>query len=243
MKEIIELNNKILIEAPGLVQQGGERLMIYRDGAASEDLTKLSHELQGELYALHITLNGLVPNDFDYVLYLGDYNPELILEFCDGAMSRASCAEQFKPELSIFDQLERVDWEDHRKFGMSGSQIFDGFSALSHDIEPEFPATLTIQQRFPNELQTFSKKAHAGSATIHLLKWREDERVSEEGLANMDDLMGMLIDLMTCRFDVIAVKVDGKLLPPEEVDALKLKTLKVLKEEMPISFIRAMGVM
>ena len=123
---------------------------------------------------------------------------------------------------------------------MSGSQFFDGIRSLADDIEPEFPATVEIQQQFPHELEAFTKTKRTGNARVYLLKWREDERVTEESHASMNEVRKALLDLMTVQYDIIALIVDGKLLPPRKVDKLKRQTLLELKESMPISYVRAM---
>lgn len=242
MKEIVEFNKRILIEAPRIVPQGADCLFVSRDGNGDKEIENLPAGLKADLDQLCTRLNAAIPNDFNYVLCLGDYNPSIILEFLDGAMARANCAESFSPEQSIFPQLESVDWNKHRTFGMSGSQFFDGIRSLSNEIEPALPGTAEIQRDYPHELEAFAKTKRDGTAKVRLLKWREDEGVTEESFGGQNQLRRALIDIMTVQYDIIAVMVDGKLLPPKKVDKLKRQTLDELREQMPISYARAMRV-
>jgi hypothetical protein len=157
MKEIIEINKRIMIEVPDIVPKGEDCLFVSRDGNGDKAVNNLPPAIKADLDALCAKLNAVIPNDFNYVLCLGDYNPQIMLEFCDGAMTRGGCAESFNPELSLFEQLEKVDWAKHRTFAMSGSQFFDGVRGLSDEIEPELPPTAEIQKKYGVELEAFSK--------------------------------------------------------------------------------------
>ena len=242
MKEIIEINQRIMIEAPDVLPKGDDCLFVSRDGNGDKVADNLPPALKADFDALCAKLNAAIPNDFNYVLCLGDYNPNIILEFCDGGMARASCGESFNPALSLFEQLEKVDWDRHRTFGLAGSQFFDGMRGLSGEIEPELPPTAEIQKKYGVELDAFAKAKRQGQSKIHLLKWREDEGVTENSCDSMRDLRGDLCDLMTCAYDIIGVIVDKKLLPPRKVDKLKREVLMGMKETMPISYARAMRV-
>ena len=241
MKEIIEINKRIMIEAPGIVPPGADCLFVSRDGLGDKEADNLPPAIKADLNTLCERLNGLVPNDFNYVLCLGDYNPTIMLEFCDGAMARGGCGESFNPEHSLFEQLEKVDWNKHRTFAMAGSQFFDGVCEISKDLEPTLPATVEIQRRFRNEFESFAKAKRTGPKRIFLLKWRDDEGVTENSCESMKDLRGDLCDLMTCGYAIIGAIVDKKLLPPKKVDKLKREVLKDMKETMPISYARAAG--
>ena len=46
---------------------------------------------------------------------------------------------------------------------------------------------------------------------------------------------------MTCGYDIIAIIVDKKVLPSRKVDKLKREVLLDMKESMPISYARAVG--
>ncbi|HEX5400145.1 MAG TPA: hypothetical protein VFY06_13955 [Verrucomicrobiae bacterium] len=244
MKEIIELNKRIMIEAPGVIprQDEGDCLFVSRDRADDTEVNQLPPAIKTDLDALCERLNAVIPNDFNYCLCLGNYDPRIMLEFCDGAMARASCPEEFDPNISLFDQLAKVDWAKHRTFGMAGSQFFDGLRELSDELEPELPATSEIQKDFRVELEAFAKAKRRGKPGIYHLTWREDDGVKEKSCVSMKDLRGDLCDLMTCGYKVIGIIVDNKLLPPRKVDKIKLAVLKDMKETMPISYVRALDV-
>jgi hypothetical protein len=241
MKEIIEINKRILIEAPGIVPPGEDCIFASRDGRYDEELQKLPPAIKADLDALRAQISEVVPNDFSYALSLGDYNPTIALEFRDGATAFATCNETFNPEASIIEQLKVVNWDKHRSFGMSGGQIFDGIREFAKEAEPELPPTSEIQKGFAHELEAFTKTKRQGAEHIFLLMHRHDEGVTEKSCRSMKELRGNLCDLMTCQYDIIAIMTDKKLLPPRKVDKLKREVLLDMKESMPISYARAVG--
>src|SRR5450755_3602588 len=100
MKEIIEINKRIMIEAPDVIPKGDDCLYVSRDGNGDQAVNKLPAKLKADLDAVCARLNEVVPNDFNYVLCFGNYYCQILLEFLDGAMARTNCAESFDPELS-----------------------------------------------------------------------------------------------------------------------------------------------
>jgi len=241
MKEIIEINKRIMIEAPGVVPKDSDCLFVSRDGHGDKEVNNLPAAIKADLDAICARLNEVIPNDFNYVLCLGDYKPDILLEFCDGAMARAGCNERFDPALSLFEQLAKVDWGKHREFGMAGSQFFDGVRDLTKEIEPALPPTEEIQKDFAVEIEAFEKAKRKKPSKIYALLWRGDEGVSEEALNSMADLEGMLCDSMATGYVTIDVLVDGKPLGGKKIDEVKGKVLKEMKEQMPISYARALG--
>ena len=123
----------------------------------------------------------------------------------------------------------------------NGSQFFDEVREMSKKAKPILTPASEIQQRFRTELESFTKTKRAGPKHIFLLKYRQDEGVTEKSCDSMKDLRGDLCDHMTCGYDIIAIIADKKLLPARKMDKLKREVLLDMKESMPISYARAVG--
>src|SRR4051812_2556922 len=108
MKEILELNARILDEARE--QLPAEGVMLRRDDVP-EELNNIPAHLVREIDALRATLNKVIPNDFGYLLFLGDSEPVLRLEYNDGGMTSGGRGRDWKHEESIYDQLRELDWD------------------------------------------------------------------------------------------------------------------------------------
>lgn len=242
MKEIIELNKRIMIEVPGIVPKGEDCLFVSRDGSSDPEVERLPRAIKADLDDLCFRLNAIIPNDFNYTLSLGKYDPGIMLEFRDGAMAFASCPESFDPKQSIIEQLALVDWEKHRKFGMQGGQLFDGMRELAKEIEPVPTPTAEFQNRFRDEVEAFQKTKRKITSKIYALVWRDDDGMREDALDGMESLERMLCDSMATGYVTVDVLVDGKPLGTKRIDEVKQKVLKEMKEDMPISFVRAMGI-
>ena len=57
----------------------------------------------------------------------------------------------------------------------------------------------------------------------------------------MKSLEGMQCDSMATSYVTLAVLVDGKPMPGKKIDEVKEKVLREMKEQMPISYAKEMG--
>jgi hypothetical protein len=173
---------------------------------------------------------------------LGDDRPDLMLSFCDGAMTEGSAHEVWDKTRSIFHQLSEVDWDKHRQANMQMAGFFDGISEMAKHAEPELPPTTEIQKPFTKEVKAFLQRRTGDASNIYLLLHRRDEGIIEVALPDIEQLRGELCDRMTTAYLALAVVADGKPMTPESIDALKMEVLRSMKEHMPISYIRALGI-
>jgi len=112
---------------------------------------------------------------------------------------------------------------------------------VSKEIEPKLPPTAEIQKGFRDQIETFENAKRKKPSKIFALLWRDDEGVTEEALDSMKSLEGMLCDSMATGYVTLDVIVNGKPLAAKKIDEVKEKVLKEMKEHMPISYARAMG--
>lgn len=241
MKEIIEINKRILAEAPDAVPKEFGFIMVTRKDNAAKELAALPVKIRIDLLNLLQKLNQVMPDDFGYLVNLGDYDPCLMLMYSDGAQSEGNCPVEWDSKRSIFDQLADVDWDMHRKRVIGMGHFFDDVRQVSKEIEPKLPPTAEIQKGFRDQIETFEKAKRKKPSKIFALLWRGDEGVTEEALDSMKSLEGMLCDSMATGYVTLDVIVDGKPLAAKKIDEVKEKVLKGMKEQMPISYARAMG--
>lgn len=264
MKEIIELNKRILSEAPEIAQSE-EGLIIYRTDPPAE-LPGLTDALIAELERMRTQLNSRIPDDFSYVLNLGVADPDFKIEYEDGAMG-ASCPLESSPNGSIFEQLESVDWDEMRAQAILGCQIYDSLKETAVDIPAGIPTTRQLQRAFREDMNAWVKEKRKDSSRVHVFVWRKVEEIcEEEAQAILEDFGeealtrarknedgfheftfdtleafgGELPNHMTMGFQVITVVADGKPIPAARIDQFKGEALKKL-EDMPISHAKASG--
>jgi hypothetical protein len=135
MKEIIELNNRILREARHAVPKADGFIVVMRHDADAKELAALPTAIRAQLETLRMQLARAIPNDFDYTLFLGDAEPRLSLTFRDGAMTEGGCPEDWDVDRSIFHQLSEVDWDKHRQNVMNQARIFDHVAEIAKETD------------------------------------------------------------------------------------------------------------
>jgi hypothetical protein len=241
MKEIVEINDRILAETPKAVLKKHGPVIVSRNEDLENELAILPTKLRADLAGFLQRLNQSVPNDFGYTVYLGEADPCLMLLYCDGPQAEGNCPIEWNVDFSLFDQLAEVDWEMHRKRVIDMGHFFDDVRQISKQIEPKLPPTAEVQKGFRKEIEAFEKAKPKTSSKMRALLWRGDEGVTEEALDSMKSLEKMLCDTMATGYVTLDVIVDGKPLRSTKLDDVKEKVLKEMKEDMPISYARAVG--
>lgn len=173
-----------------------------------------------------------MPDDFGYLINLAHDDPGLMLMYSDGPQAEGNCPVEWDLKRSIFDQLPDIDWDMHRKRVIGMGHLFDGVRQVSKELEPKLPPTAKIQKQFRVEIKAFETAQREKPAKIYALLWRGDEGMTEEGL-----------DSMATSYLTLDVIVDGKPLAAEKLDEVKAKMLKSMKEQMPISYAKAVGLL
>jgi|ERR1039458_1801587 hypothetical protein len=242
MKEIIEINKRILAEAPEAVPKDFGCIMVTRRDDAAKELAALPVKIRADLVQFLQKLNQTLPDDFGYLINLGHNDPGLMLMYSDGPQAEGNCPVEWDLKRSIFDQLPDIDWDMHRKQVIGMGHFFDDVRQVSKELEPNLPPTSKIQKQFRAEIKAFeAAKRKKNPAKIYALLWRGDEGVSDEALDSMESLERMLCDSMATSYVTLDVIMDGKPLAAKKIDEVKAKVLKSMKEEMPISYAKAVG--
>lgn len=241
MKEIIEINKRILAEAPDAVPKEFGFILVTRKDDATEELAALPVKIRADLVEFLHKLNQAMPDDFGYLINLGKADPGLMLMYSDGPQAEGNCPVEWDLKRSIFEQLPEIDWDMHRKRVIGMGHFFDDVRQVSKDLEPKLPPTVEIQKQFRDEIEIFEQAKRKKPSKIYALLWRGDEGVTEEALDSMKSLEGMLCDSLATGYMTLDVIVDGKPLAAKKIDEVKGKVLKEMKEQMPISYARAMG--
>src|SRR5947207_9452671 len=115
MKEIIELNKRLLRENRNYLPPDG--LMLSRRDVP-EELEKLPAKPREQIEDLRRRLNQALPDDFDYFLCLGDTEPTLRLNYYNGSTTCGGRGHHWQEAVSIFEQLQGLNWDEERKFAI-----------------------------------------------------------------------------------------------------------------------------
>jgi hypothetical protein len=240
MKEIIELNKRILTEAPEAVPKEFGFISVSRKEVADGDLAALPASIRADLEKFRLKLNQTMPDDFGYQIFLGDADPHLIITYSDGAQTEGNCPVEWDLKRSIFDQLPGIKWDDLRAFALTNGQIFDQMIEAAKHRPAALPSTKQLQKGFREAMKEFVKSKRKDTSKVHVLVWSEgDEVLAPEEFADMAAFCDVLPDMMATQHLIIAVVADGKPLPEQKIEKLKQQALKEL-EDMPMSHAKAL---
>jgi hypothetical protein len=247
MKEIIELSNRVIAEAPDVIPKDFWAFWLGRKQNVAKILAALPASIQAEAAALQGRLNEVIPDDFNYDICFGDNQPTLLVSYNDGAQTSAGCRFDWNPCLSIIEQLKAINWEDERTWVLAQCQTFDDLLEEATHRPATLPSTKELQKDFQKELQAFVKSKQNDDGKVHLLMYREDNGLNpefgfqEESFDTLKQIPGELIDLMAVQYWVITIVANGKPLSTTKIDELKSLALHDMKEHMPISYAKATG--
>ena len=236
MREIIELNNRLVGELGKCSSDGV--LTLGRD-SQSEELKRVPVALQAEIEAFRGKVNEVVPNDFNWTVFLGDDSPYFMIEYNDGPQTGFFRGHEWQLGRCMIEQLKDFDWEGERHEAISGCQIFDDIRANAEHSPSRLPPTKAIQKEFRDEMKEFVTAKRKDASKVHVMLLRDDEGIKEGTYDDMKSFCRELPEIMTVHYLVVTVVADGKPLPVERIESFKKQALKDL-EDMPISHAKAL---
>ena len=236
MKEIIELNSRIMEEAEGAIPKDG--LLLCRE--SDWENVQLPVNLRCEMEAVRERLNRCVPDDFAFEIHFGrDETFSFGLIYRDGPQITAIICISFVVEVSIFEQLERQDWDSHRRKAISGSQGVDQLRQKFAQIRTRLPATDMFQRMFRSSVEKFIEENRSFTDKIHVLMFN-GVGLRADTWETLDELKRLLPLCMRLGGHLVAVIVEGKPLEAWRIDAMKWDAYNSLKG-MPMAQAEASG--
>lgn len=237
MKEIIELNTRLRENPRSQLPAIG--LMLDREDTPKE-LELIPAQLRKEINDLRKALNGVIPDDFGYLLCLGDAEPALTLRYENGNMTGAGGGDHWKETVSIFEQLKDLDWDNKRKWAIETTETFDVITAIAKELPVMIRPTKALRKDFSGSVKAYIKEKRSDALRVYALLWDGEESLLDKDFDDMKAFERELPDIMTFMLQVLTVVAEGRPMPAERIDALKRAALKKL-EDMPISHAKASG--
>ena len=240
MKELIDLQEKILAAASDDLPEEG---IHFSSEEGIDGLECLPTSFQAEVTSLQETLNGLVPEDFDYYVILGlaAAPPKFGLSFDEspaGSMEDGT----FDAERSLFDQLRLLNWEKREQIAWKNAVIFERLMRYIKRTSTPLPSAKQLQRTFREETRDFIKEKRGDLSKIHLMYWEEAGGLMELDFPGSDALREALPDLVGEGAEIVTVVAGGKPLPVERIDALKVEALKIFGDRPMPGFEKTLDV-
>ena len=169
MKEIIEINQRIVTEAPEAVPKEFGFILICRENYGLEELATLPTALKADCKNLCQKLNAVMPDDFDYEICVGVADPHLMIVYRDGPQNISNCPVKWNIKQSIFDQMSAINWGDLRREALATCQIFDRMIKEAKHQPSALPSTKELQKQFAVLVKKFIKAKGDERSKVHVL--------------------------------------------------------------------------
>ncbi len=226
MKEIIALDEKIAALPEGTLPEEG--IDISRNERA-EVVETLPEEIRAEIDALQSALNAVVPEPFDYFVFLGgDEEASFSIQF-----ENMPAGGDFDAERSIVEQVRELDWEQQRTTAVEQRDKMDEIVYLLDRIARPLPSAKKWQREFREEIKDFVREKRRDAGKVHVLLWDEAGGLMESEYADGDAFRAALPGVIVRGGELVSVVAGGKPLPVERIDALKAAAQKNARERGP----------
>ena len=227
MKEIIDLHQRIL--ALPAAQRPEEGVEFDRE-EADEWVDELPPEFRAEIEALQKAVNPLIPEDFDYVAYVGSEEEFAEFVLTLNATPAQRLNQKFDPERSLLEQLPEVDWEERRQIAGENDQRLEQTLYAARRSSFPLPSAKNFQKTHREEMKDFIKEKRSDLSKIHVLYWEETDGLMENDFADAPAFRDALPLMIEDGAEIITVVVNGKPLPVERIDTLKVEAQQILKD-------------
>ena len=229
MKEIIALDEKIVALPEGSLPEEG--IDISRDERAAAVET-LPEDIRAEIDALQSALNGVIPEPFDYFVFLGGDEEASFSINLDQMPAAGSIGGDFDAGRSIVEQVRELDWEEQRRLATEQRVQMKEIVYMLDRLAGPLPSARKWQREFREEIKDFVREKRRDAGKIHVLVWDEEEELMESEYADGEAFRAGLPGVIMEGGELLAVVAFGKPLPVERLDALKAEAQRTLQARM-----------
>ena len=236
------MNMNTLIKKVTRETQSGrfdEAFVSFSRSGNSEAFEALRRSTKIELEKVRDQLSRLVPNDFDYSVFVESGRINFTLEFMDGLETCANSGLNINLMGDYVKQLLDTDWDYHRVSSLKMTEIVDDLSQVSENLDGALPPTSEIQLKHAKEIESFILKVEKLQPKFAMLVYCDSLSEYEEVFhEERSRLLGDITDFLTFRDLIICIVDKSKILSVEDTDEIKLEVLNGLS---PISKAKALG--
>lgn len=227
MKEIIDLQARVLAHAPPLAEGKG---LDFSRAETGGDFTPLSPELRAETDDLQRALNAAIPEDFEYYVFIGgDEGPFFGLDY-----ERIPTGPEgdWNREEPILDQLGSFNWEAARAGARSSGATMQQMVALLDRLKLKPQPAKGLQRVYRQEVKGFVREKRRDPGKVHVLYRNQKEELMEVAFEDAEAFREMLPGMVSRGEDVFGVVAYGKPLPVERIDMLNAQAHRAFQERM-----------
>ncbi len=228
MKEIIDLHQRVVAHYGAPLED--EPVDFSRD-EFGERFDELPDALRDEIRSLQASINAVIPEDFDYFVFVGAEGDEdsPVFDLMYGNTPVGEQGESFDATRSLLEQLPQTDWDAKRRLADERDQTMSEILAMLERKSAPLPSTKSLQKLYREETKDFIKEKRADTTKLHVLYWEDSDGMMEADFADGAAFRAALPDMILDGCNLITVVVNGKPLPVERIDALNVEAQEALR--------------
>ncbi|MBK1830904.1 hypothetical protein JIN77_09215 [Verrucomicrobiaceae bacterium R5-34] len=229
------------VEREAKPDQFDETWVSFSREDASDSYSSLRRSTRDELEKMRAQLNRLIPNDFDYHVFIEDGSISGSLEYSDGPDSGGGMGLPAELDGNYVQDLKKVNWEDLRAFFIQGANLHDNAAAIAKNLPSKMPSTAAAQLFHAEALESFMSEIKNDNAILGVLAYDDtaDSYIASAYAENERETMDAdICDMLTFGFPIIAIVENGELLRVDATEKLKHELVDRLE---PVSRAKALG--
>ena len=191
-----------------------------------EDEPRLKCEAFEGLKDLQSRIEEVLPDDFSYSIRFGGGDLSFNLFYEDGPAAVTLVQLGFEVNVDRLEQFEDLPWDDLRGVAIERAKILEKVARLSWRDSSESPTAL-LRQRHREWVDNFESDREIAESDFALLAAYEtfmcfgkDGGMERETYPSRDSLVGDIYNMLATDRFVLAARVAGEWLKPEEIDLL-----------------------
>lgn len=223
--QIARLSRKLL-RSP-LVEDGE---VFIHSTSYKDELARLEGALAEKTRVLVDEIRALVPTDFSFGLVFTLRGVDVNIDFEDGNTGSMAESFSFTSRKSLRRTLQRLKWDELRKEGIEGGDIFDELLSMADDRPPAIPSSQEAANAHTADLSEAFKEIRNQSPlrAFALVVTRDCDGTTIEYFESRDETVFAIADRMTVGCDILAVLERGVAWSFPEIETAKLEAVEQL---------------
>lgn len=226
MKEIIALHQRVVAHYGAPLED--EPVDFSRD-ELGERVDELPEDIRAEIDALQASINAVIPEDFDYFVFVGAVEDSPVFDLTFGITPVGDKGDSYDKARSLLEQLPQTDWEAKRRLGNERDQTMREILYMLERKSAPLPSAKSLQKLYRDETRDFIKEKRPDATKIHVLYWNDVDGMMEADFADGEAFRTALPDMIADGDQLVTVVAYGKPLPVKRIDVLNTEAQAALR--------------
>jgi len=214
------------IESEAKPDRFGDAAIMIGRNEASENYASLSRSTRGEIEEIRDNLSRLIPDDFEFHVWIEKSSIDLIMMYYDGMESGTNLPISIDLEGDYRRDLLDVNWDEQRKYCIPIANHMDALVEATESLPGDIPSTAAAQVLHHEALVNFKETAQNNSCKYGVIAYNNNEHKYEMLFQDRrKHMLGYMCDFLTFRWPIIAILDEGELMSVQDTEKLKFEVV------------------